>query len=179
MTNPNSSPPNDAQITLEQALRELNAAQPFDAATSWQQTLSRVRAQGTQAAGGTSHTAASSGWLQRVASWFTPPVAMALGVLVLLQSGALWSLWSQTHGAGAQYQTASGATGARLQLRLNPTASALALQEALQQHGLALVGGPSALGIYEAAPTRGGDVNAIASQLKQNPNVFVEVAVVR
>lgn len=146
--------------------------------------LARIHAEDAAAPKAAAAAPARVGWLQRAAAVAAtlfgpraPVLAAALGVLVLVQAGALAVLMGR---APAQQESLGAAPAAAradvvlLTVGFAPTATESAIRTLLAAAGGQLVAGPSALGLYTVAVPR-ARADAAVSALRAATGVVQSV----
>ena len=101
------------------------------------------------------------------------PWLAAAAVLVAVQAGLLgW--WVHERGEEPAYVALGEQAGPRLQVRFRPETTEVQLRRVLRDAGVALAGGPGALGVYEVRPlsVEPGALDEAARRLAASPHVI-------
>lgn len=98
-------------------------------------------------------------------TWVWQAAAAVLLAVVVGQAALTWRAPAPGGPAPGGYELAGGAEAA-LTVTVAPGVSEAALRALLQQTGVVIVGGPSALGLYELAPAEGVDVDKARAALE-------------
>jgi hypothetical protein len=106
------------------------------------------------------------------ARWWRPALAAA-ALVIVVQGGLLINLWQPE-----TYAPLSGDApqGPVLQVELNDTATAAAIQEALTGVGATIIDGPGALGVYRVRLESADQVDAAVAALSANTQVVRHVS---
>lgn len=162
-------------LTREQLRQSVPAVDPE---AGWHELLARIEAAPRPASASTGVASPASPWEAFLAWWSRPALAMAMTLVVLMQSAALWWLWPS---AGGEVRPMSSPTSTItgqvvLQLVFQDQASVAQVRAALVQVQAQVVDGPGALGVWRVAVPARAASQALAT-LRAHPSVEqVEVA---